>query len=210
MFGRRNGLLVLAPLLMLVVLQAFADEPELELITGDRFVLDLRYNTANNFLKTDVYGKFGLDKCYVRPELAAKLRRLSGLLAERRLKLIIYDCYRPLDVQREMWKIVSDPKFVADPKKGSKHNRGVAIDAALAGVDGKALAFPTEFDDFTMRADHSFICNSASPEPCANRDLLKKIMIKAGLTPLSSEWWHYELPDAKKYPLIERFQAKPN
>jgi D-alanyl-D-alanine dipeptidase len=181
---------------------------ELELVSGDRFVLDLRYNTADNFLKTNVYGKFGLDKCYVRPEMAARLKQLAELLGERKLKLLIYDCYRPLDVQRAMWKLVPDPKFVADPKKGSNHNRGVAIDAALAGEDGRALVFPTQFDDFTSRAFHSYTCPAAAPEPCANREILRTLMLKAGLKPLSSEWWHYELPGAKKYPLIERFHAK--
>ena len=200
--------LALTCLLAVGPLCIFAETTELELINGDRFILDLRYNTADNFLKTNVYGKFGLDKCYVRPEMATKLTQLGELLRERKLKLLIYDCYRPLEVQRAMWKIVPDPKFVADPKKGSNHNRGVAIDAALVGEDGKALVFPTKFDDFTSRAYQSFACPAASPEPCANREILKTMMLKAGLKPLSSEWWHYELPDAKKYPLIERFHAK--
>ena len=186
-----------------------AESPALHELRGGRFVVDLKYGTEGNFLKTNVYGKFGLDQCYVRPELWERLQRLAALLTERKLKLVLFDCYRPLEVQREMWKIVQDPKYVADPKRGSNHNRAAAVDAALAAEDGALLVFPTPFDDFTLRASHSFDCPKGLEEACRNRELLKRLMIEAGLKPLSSEWWHYELPDAKKYPLIERTHVQP-
>ncbi len=177
--------------------------PKLKEISGDRFIIDLRYNTDDNFLKANVYAKFGLDRCYLRSELAEKLLGLSAALAGHKLKLVLFDCYRPLEVQREMWKINSDPKFVADPQKGSNHNRGTAVDAGLAAENGALLLFPTLFDDFTSQASHSFVCPKGEEKACANRELLKKLMTDAGLEPLDSEWWHYQLPGAKKYSLIE-------
>lgn len=189
---------------------SFAGAPGLKEVKGDRFILDLRYNSDDNFLKTNIYKSFGLDKCYVRPEVEKKLQRLAVFLAKRRLKLVLFDCYRPVEVQREMWKIIPDPQFVADPEVGSNHNRGVAIDVGLAAEDGTPLSFPTPFDDFTKRAAHSFVCPKAAGESCRNRDLLKRLMIKAGLKPFPSEWWHYQLSEPEKYPLIERFDPKPN
>jgi len=182
----------------------FVSGPELREIKGDRFIVELKYNTDDNFLKTNVYRKFGLDKCYLRPELAEKIQRLTGPLTEYKLKLVLFDCYRPLEVQREMWKILPDPEFVANPEKGSNHNRGVAIDVGLASEDGTPLSFPAPFDDFTKQASHSFVCPEAAVSGCENRDLLKKMMTEAGLKALNSEWWHYELPEAKKYPLLKR------
>ncbi len=194
----------LLPLIVTVGTSAvLAGSPELKEISGDRFIIDLRYNTDDNFLKTNVYAKFGLDTCYVRAELAENLQRLEAALAAHKLKLVLFDCYRPLEVQREMWRILPDPNFVADPRKGSNHNRGAAVDAGLASENGEPLPFPTFFDDFTSQASHSFVCSKATKKACANRELLKKLMTDAGLESLESEWWHYQLPKAKEYPLIE-------
>ncbi len=145
----------------------------------------------------------------MRPELAKKLEKLTKTLKEKNLKLILFDCYRPLEVQRAMWKIVSDPKFVANPTKGSNHNRGVAIDVGLAQEEGSPLIFPTPFDDFTKTANHSYVCEKATKDRCQNRETLKNLMVKIGLKPLNSEWWHYELPNAKEFQLIERSYAQP-
>src|SRR5262249_44146981 len=96
--------------------------PTLIAMQGPQFVLDLRYNTPDNFLKKNVYADYGLDRCYVHQDLAERLEKLVPLLKKNGLKLVFWDCYRPLDVQKAMWKIVPDARYVADPKQGSNHN----------------------------------------------------------------------------------------
>ena len=110
-----------------------------------------------------------------------------------------------------MWAIVPDPRYVADPAKGSNHNRGVAIDITLADETGTPLTMPTEFDDFTEKAHRSFQCGPTPGEqlPCRNRGLLETLLKSAGLRGLPTEWWHFELPAARTYPLIEDFHAEP-
>jgi D-alanyl-D-alanine dipeptidase len=171
-------------------------------LTSEHFIVDLRYNSENNFLKRNVYRQYGLDKCYVHPDLHDKLMKLEKNLIAKKLKLVIYDCFRPLQVQEEMWKLIPDENYVADPKKGSNHNRGVAIDCALADESGRTLPFPTDFDDFSERASHAYVCGDLEREGCKNRELLASLMKEVGLEIFPSEWWHYQLPDAKKYPIV--------
>lgn len=169
-------------------------------LKGERFIADLKYNTPNNFLKKNVYQEFGLDRCYVHPDMHVKLMKLEKILRDKKLKLVLFDCFRPLQVQEQMWKLIPDEKYVADPKKGSNHNRGVAIDCALADESGKLLKFPTEFDDFTEKASHAYKCSDA--KACENRELLAAFMEKAGIERFESEWWHYQLPNASTYPIV--------
>mgnify|MGYP000668016096 CR=1 FL=1 len=176
--------------------------------SNDRFILDLRYNTNSNFLGTNVYAEFGLSKCHLHPELAVALHTLAPKLKEMKLKIILFDCFRPIEVQRAMWRMIQDPRYVADPKKGSNHNRGLAIDVGLAFENGRPLIFPTEFDDFTPKARHAYQCPASAKEPCTNRAILKNLMTSAGLRSIESEWWHYEYPNAKQYPLIESLYVK--
>jgi D-alanyl-D-alanine dipeptidase len=181
---------------------------KLQEVEGDRFIVDLRYNTDDNFLKTNVYKAFQLDRCYVHPDLYSALKKVESQLKEKGLKLIFWDCYRPLKVQQAMWKIVPDNRYVANPKTGSNHNRGVAVDVSLAKEDGMPLSMPTPFDDFTAKASPNYHCTEAEKEKCANRDLLKKIMTESGLEVLNSEWWHFQLPHSGKYPIVEDLNSK--
>jgi D-alanyl-D-alanine dipeptidase len=178
------------------------DEPLVKL-EDERFILDLRYKTPDNFLKTDVYGPLGLDACYVLPELKEKVIKLVPELRKRGLKLIFWDCFRPLSIQRKMWALVPDARYVADPKTGSNHNRGCAIDLTLATEDGKPLEMPTAFDSFERKAHLDFKCPPEEKARCENRELLIELMKRAGLAPLPTEWWHFQLPDAAKYPVRE-------
>jgi D-alanyl-D-alanine dipeptidase len=181
---------------------------KLQGVEGESFILDLRYNTPDNFLKTNVYQAFQLDRCYVHPDLYSVLQKLEPKLKEKGLKLVFWDCYRPLKVQQAMWKIVPDSRYVANPKSGSNHNRGVAVDVTLAKEDGTFLSMPTPFDDFTPKASPNYACQPAEKEKCENRDLLKKLMTESGLNVLNSEWWHFQLPQAGKYPIVEDFNSK--
>ncbi len=193
---------------LLIVLCFFAQtaigQDKLVLLSGENFVVDLRYNTDDNFLKKNVYREFGLDRCYVHPDLETRLRKLDRLLSEKKLKLVLWDCYRPLTVQKAMWKLVPDSRYVADPKVGSNHNRGIAVDVTLAEAQGSPLEMPTRFDDFSTRASPRYACRPEEKEKCRNRDLLIALMGEAGLKPINSEWWHYQLPNARSYPIVEK------
>lgn len=172
-------------------------------ITGDRFIVDLRYNTDDNFLHKNVYKKFGIDRCWLHPETANRLLTLEPQLKKKHLKLVLWDCYRPNAVQKEMWKLVPDDRFVADPKKGSMHNRGLAVDVTLADEKGIPLPMPTAFDDFSDRAAPAYHCPQAEKKLCRNRDLLVGLMNGAGLEVITTEWWHYSPRgiDPQKFPV---------
>lgn len=183
---------------------AAAQNSPLVVVDGPAYIIDLRYNSSDNFLHENLYKKFGVTKCLVRPEMAQKLANAAKILAPKNIKLVMWDCYRPLEVQRAMWEIKPDARYVANPSKGSNHNRGAAVDVSLANNNGLLLEMPTPFDDFTPRAAPNAACRPADKEKCANRDILKTVMKEAGLVGINSEWWHYELPGTAKYPLIEK------
>lgn len=175
-------------------------------VNGENIVVDLHYNSTDNFLKKNVYAPFGLSKCYVHRDMYDALQRAAPFLKANKLKLVMWDCYRPLDVQREMWKLVPDARFVANPKNGSNHNRGAAIDVTLADADGNLLPMPTGFDDFSAKAAPSYKCKGVEIVKCQNRDTLAQLMKGIGLQPIRSEWWHYELPKASSYPVVEKLE----
>ncbi|HTL89683.1 MAG TPA: M15 family metallopeptidase [Leptolyngbya sp.] len=152
-----------------------------------RIALDIRYATANNFVKQQLYPSA---RCILRASVAQQLSQVQTQLETRGLGLKVYDCYRPLSVQRRLWQILPDPRYVADPAYGSRHNRGAAVDVTLVDRNGKELAMPTEFDDFTERAGRSY--QNLSACILKNRQTLEDAMVKAGFIPLSTEWWHFD------------------
>ncbi|WP_442902337.1 M15 family metallopeptidase [Flavobacterium sp.] len=153
------------------------------------FILDLRYATENNFLKAKVYD---CASCYLRFKTVKKLIEAQDLLKEKGYKIKLFDCYRPLDVQKKMWQIVPNPIYVADPAKGSIHNRGGAVDITLVDVNGQELDMGTEFDYFGSEASHDYL--KLKPEVLKNREMLRNVMVQVGFKMFQSEWWHYNLP----------------
>ncbi|MDP3771290.1 MAG: M15 family metallopeptidase [bacterium] len=151
-------------------------------------VEDLRYATPNNFLKRAVYTDH---RCWLRPSVARKLAVAARLLHERRpgWRLKVLDCARPRAVQRKMWAIMPDPKYVADPAKGSRHNTGSAVDLTIVDDRGREVEMPTGFDEFTRRA---WADATTTPAATKNRALLREVMLDAGFVPLRTEWWHFE------------------
>lgn len=151
------------------------------------FVLDIRYATADNFTGKVLY-----------PAAKAKLRRVAAesLAAVQRelrtmgLGLKIYDGYRPLAIQWKLWEIVANPEFVADPRKGSKHNRGAAVDLTIVDSLGNELEMPTGYDDFTEKASHEYM--DLPESALSNRAVLLDVMTRHGFLPIKSEWWHYD------------------
>lgn len=161
-------------------------------------VLDVRYASADNFLGEAVYPA---PAAFLRRSTAAKLAKAAESLRARGRRLVIYDAYRPLSVQKRMWAAKPDRRFVADPARGSLHNRGGAVDAGLADASGRPLAMPSAFDEFGPKAAHG-----APGVPAAARaeaETLKAAMEGAGLAALAEEWWHYSDPAARAWPLLD-------
>lgn len=161
--------------------------------------LDLRYATADNFLKKKVYPDSA--RCLLLPESASKLKAAAAVLRPQGYRLKVYDCYRPRAVQWEMWKIMPVPGYVADPRKGSNHNRGGAVDLTMVTLEGKEVEMPTPFDTFTPEAHHGYAGGTEASRK--HREILREAMEGAGFVPNRMEWWHYDLPDAKTRPVLD-------
>jgi D-alanyl-D-alanine dipeptidase len=158
---------------------------------NDGFAYDMRYATDNNFLKAKVYD---CAECYTRVKTAKALLKANKAFKENGVKIKFYDCYRPNSVQYKMWKIVPNPQYVANPIKGSIHNKGGAVDITLVTLDGEELDMGTDFDFFGKKAYHD---NFDLPQSILdNRKLLKETMEKYGFWSIRTEWWHYNLSSA--------------
>jgi D-alanyl-D-alanine dipeptidase len=159
---------------------------------GADFVYDMKYATDDNFLKAKVYD---CGVCMLRLKTANALVAASKAFAEKGYKIKIFDCYRPLDIQKKMWAIVPNPNYVADPAKGSIHNRGGAVDITIVDKNGEELDMGTAFDFFGEAASHDY--RKLSRKVRRNRALLKAIMEQNGFSGFGPEWWHYNLSGAK-------------
>ncbi len=158
---------------------------------SDGFAFDLRYASENNFLKEKVYD---CAECYTRVKTAKALLAANEEFRMKGVRIKFFDCYRPNSVQYKMWEIVPNPQYVANPKKGSIHNKGGAVDITLETLEGKELNMGTDFDFFGKRAYHD---NYDLPnEVLENRKLLKETMEKYGFWSIRTEWWHYNLSAA--------------
>lgn len=160
------------------------------------FIYDMRYATDNNFLKAQVYD---CAECLIRYKTVKALIKANNAFMRKGFQIKLYDCYRPLDIQKRMWTIVSNPKYVADPSKGSIHNRGGAVDITLVNLDGEAVNMGTDFDFFGIEASHKYV--NLPTDVVSNRKFLKKIMTASGFKSFDSEWWHYNLKSALKDPV---------
>lgn len=160
--------------------------------------LDLRYATTNNFTQQKLYPHA---RCLLRPNVAMRLAKVQADLEAQGLGLKVYDCYRPLSVQKLMWKIVPNPDYVANPKIGSRHNRGSAVDLTLIDAQGNELAMPSNFDEFSPKSHIDY--QGGSSETIRNRNLLLQAMKKRGFVPLQSEWWHFDAPNWRNYELMD-------
>jgi len=158
---------------------------------SNNFVFDMKYATTDNFLKEKVYP---CDECFLRVKTIKSLLQANQTFIEKGYRIKLYDCYRPLAIQKKMWKIVPNPTFVANPKKGSIHNKGGAVDITLVDSLGNELNMGTAFDFFGPEAGHNY--TEFSAEILANRQLLKAIMLQNNFKSFDSEWWHYNLSNS--------------
>jgi D-alanyl-D-alanine dipeptidase len=180
-------------------------------------LIDLRYSDTNNFMHTDVYGD--LDRIYLQPDVAEKLKIAQEYLQEMdsSLTLLVFDGVRPRSVQQIMWDTVNIPinergKFVSNPKNGSLHNYGAAVDLTIAKLNGEELDMGTPYDDAsplsypTMEAAY-LEKGELTKEQIANRKLLRAALSKGGFWNIQTEWWHFNSCNREqakgKYQIIE-------
>ncbi len=205
-------------IILIYVSTLFSQSAPDELVNVKEFipdiVIDLKYNTVDNFLSQKLYTT---DECYLARNVVDRLVMIQDSLRNIRfhdginypqgIGLKIWDGYRPRSVQFLMWEILPDPTFVANPYTGSSHNRGAAVDVTLVDLaTGQELEMPTYFDDFTAAASHTYMNLPANV--IANRTLLKNMMTQyGGLSLYTAEWWHYSYSPATSYPLLD-FQLK--
>ena len=157
------------------------------------FIYNMKYATADNFLKTKVYD---CEACYLRYKTVKALIKANEKFMKKGYKIMLFECYRPLDIQKTTWRMVSSPNYVPDPKKGSIHNRGGAVDISLVDSTGVAIDMGTPFDFFGIEASHDY--ENLPEEVKENRRLLRKIMTRSGFRIFESEWWHYNLKNARR------------
>jgi len=160
-------------------------------------VLEIAYATAQNFTGRPVYAR---PLCYLHPDAAQGLVKAIELARGLGLRIKIFDAFRPSEAQWVLWNHTPDPNFLADPRRGSPHSRGVAIDLTLIGGNGQELDMGTAFDAFTPQSHHG--STAVSPEAQRNRFILLGLMSAAGWDFYRNEWWHYQLFDSKRYPLL--------
>ena len=176
----------LSALLSFVVWGQQSDFVRLKDLSSD-FVYELKYATPDNFLKQAVYD---CGECYLRKSTAEALVKANKAFIQLGYRIKLFDCYRPLSVQKKMWKILPGTHYVANPAKGSKHNRGAAVDLTLVDAQGKELNMGTPFDFFGKEAHHTY--TEHTKEVLENRKLLKETLNKFNFKSIYSEWWHYE------------------
>ena len=174
----------------------------LELVKLDKTIkLDIRYATADNFVGRAVYPEA---RAFLQREPAEALVRVHRKLKKQGLGLVIFDGYRPWRITKLFWETVAPEqrKFVADPAKGSKHNRGCAVDLSIFDLkNGKLLPMPSGYDEFTERASPDY--TGGTPEETKNRELLRNLMEAEGFTVNPNEWWHFDYKDWESYAIYD-------
>ena len=172
--------------------ESVSSNPFLEMIELKKIIptikYELHYATKDNFTKVRLYPS-RLKKTYLRKKPALALKEAAVELGAMGIGIKVWDAYRPYSVTQKFWTLIHDERYVANPAKGSGHNRGVAIDLTLIDLKtGKELNMPTNFDDFSEKAHHGY--KDLDAEQVKNRELLKNTMEKHGFLKFQTEWWH--------------------
>ena len=164
--------------------------------------LDIRYATTNNFTGRQLYGQ---PRAFLVAPAAQALLNAHKTAQREGFGLTIYDAYRPWRVTKTLWDATPpgpQRNYVANPKRGSKHNRGCAVDLTLHRLaDGAEVIMPSGYDEFTLRAHRNFV--DASVEALKHRDLLERVMHDAGCRGASNEWWHIDFVGWEDYPILD-------
>jgi D-alanyl-D-alanine dipeptidase len=161
--------------------------------------IDLLYATPLNFTGRPIYRRAA---CHLHPDTATLLARASDMAQRLGFRLKVFDAFRPAEAQWILWRHMPDPNYIADPRRGSPHSMGAAVDLTLIDArDGRALDMGTGFDD--MRAISWHGDTTVSAEAQRNRALLLGLMTAAGFDFFRNEWWHYQLFKPRgRYPVL--------
>jgi zinc D-Ala-D-Ala dipeptidase len=159
---------------------------------------DIRYATTHNFTHQKHYTSARAFLCF---EAAQALNKAQEEFEKLGFSLLIWDAYRPLSVQKKLWAVVPDERYVMPPHKGSLHNRGCAVDCTLIKNNGDPVLMPTDFDDFSEKAHRTYM--NLPQEALAHRKLLEDIMTKHGFTGIEWEWWHFDFNGWENFPLLD-------
>ena len=160
--------------------------------------IDLKYATADNITGAPIYREA---RCLLHTEAVTALAKSISIAQLAGLQLVVYDAYRPQQAQAILWNACPDPQYVVDVAIGSNHSRGTAIDVTLMDDRGHLLDMGAGFDEMHDRS-HAWH-PSVPPAAQRNRLLLNAIMFGGGFVGINSEWWHFELPDAARYPPLD-------
>jgi zinc D-Ala-D-Ala dipeptidase len=173
-----------------------------ELTTLDNTIkLDIRYATSDNFIGRPVYPEA---RAFLQKPAAKAVARVHKKLRKHGLGLVIFDGYRPWTITKLFWEVVPEEKrkFVADPAKGSKHNRGCAVDLSIFDLrSGELIDMPSGYDEFTERASPNY--QGGTPEQRSNRDKLRALMEDEGFTVNPNEWWHFDYKNWQDYAIYD-------
>ena len=160
--------------------------------------VELMYATDNNFTGVRIYG---FTDAYLRYGTVKKLANVQKELKEQGYSLKIWDAYRPFEAQQKLWEVYPDPNYVANPANGmKKHNLGGTVDITMVAADGSVISMPTEFDDFSLKADRDY-SDIEDEEAVKNVMILQNAMENNGFTGYQGEWWDYS--DTVEYEAVD-------
>jgi D-alanyl-D-alanine dipeptidase len=181
----------------------FREADLVEVVTLDPTLrLDVRYATTNNFMRRPMYAQA---RVFLQRPAAQALARANQQVRERGYGLLVFDGYRPWSVTKMFWDAASEEErkieFVANPRKGSRHNRGCAVDLTLFDLKtGREVQMPSAYDEFSERAFPTY--QGGTPESRSLRDLLRAVMEAEGFTVYEAEWWHFDFNDWRQYRIL--------
>ena len=183
--------------------ESYAKNPQNELIEIKKEIpnikLDIKYATKNNFMNQVMYKEA---RAFARKPVVAQLKKIQLVLNKKGYGLKIFDAYRPYAITLAFYQKALNKNFVANPKKGSKHNRGCAVDLTLIDLKtGKELQMPTPYDNFAEQASPSY--SNLPPQVIKNRTLLITTMQAYGFRVIKNEWWHFDFIGWKNYALMD-------
>lgn len=160
--------------------------------------VELRYATENNFTGVKIYD---FTEAYLRYGTVKKLTQVQKELKQQGYGLKIWDAYRPFEAQQKLWEVYPDPNYVANPANGmKKHNLGGTVDITMVAADGTVISMPTEFDDFSLKADRDY-SDIEDEEAVKNVMILQNAMENNGFTGYQGEWWDYS--DTDEYEAVD-------
>jgi zinc D-Ala-D-Ala dipeptidase len=163
--------------------------------------LDIKYATADNFVGRAVYPEA---RAFLQRPAAEAVVRVHKRLKKKGLGIVIFDGYRPWTITKLFWDVVPEDKrkFVANPERGSKHNRGCAVDLSIYDLKtGGLVPMPSAYDEFTERASPDY--KGGTDTERANRDMLRQLMESEGFTVNPNEWWHFDYKDWERYAIYD-------